>query len=201
MVEIILGYPKVNFIVRWINKFTFALTTWKLDDSLPNDPKSVLIFAPHTTNWDFIIMLLAAFAIGIRPQWIGKHTIFKGPLNWFFSALGGIPLDRSKKSNMVEQSVTTIKERDQIMVTLAPEGTRSEVDHWKSGFYHIANLTQVPIHFAYIDFPTKTAGFTGGFMPSGDIDADLKIIQDFYADKRGKFPEKTGIIQLKPKNP
>ncbi len=194
-----LSYRNLNPIIQSFCKLIYKLNTWKIEDTLPNDLKMIVILAPHTTNWDFLIMLTAAYSLRIKPQWLGKHTMFKGPLGWFYKILGGIPIDRTKKSNAVEQIVKVINERDQIVIGIAPEGTRSKTKYWKSGFYHIALMAKVPIHFAYIDFPSKTAGVTGGFMPSGDIDADLKIIQNFFADKRGKFPEKTGEIQFKPK--
>lgn len=201
LAENTLSFPKVNPIVKWFCLVFYKLSSWKIDNNIPDDPKSILVFAPHTTNWDFPIIISAAFAIGVRPQWFGKHTMFKGPLKWLYLVLGGIPLDRTQKTNMVEQSVNTIKERDQVMIGIAPEGTRSKSDHWKSGFYHIANLAQIPINFGYIDYPSRTVGIAGGFIPSGDIDADLKIIQDFFADKRGKYPEKMGKIQFRPKTP
>ena len=171
---------------------------WNLDDGLPNDPKIIIIIAPHTTNWDFIYMLMAAYALDLHPNWMGKKELFWGPLGWFFRSLGGIAVDRKKKSNVVEQTAEAIKQRDEIVLGLAPEGTRSKASYWRSGFYHIARLAEVPVAFAYLDYPSKTAGIVPGFTPSGDMDADMEIIRNFYQDKLGKYPENIGEIRFKP---
>jgi 1-acyl-sn-glycerol-3-phosphate acyltransferase len=193
------GYPRVHPLIQGICKFIYKLSRWKIDNRLPAQPKMVLVFAPHTTNWDFIYMLLAAFSVGIKPQWMGKKILFWGPFKWFFVPLGGIPTDRNKKMNKVAQTVEAIKQKDQVLIGIAPEATRSKSDYWKSGFYHIAHLAKVPINFAYIDYPRKTTGFAPGFTPCGDQKTDLALLRKFYADKRGgKFPQKIGKIQFKP---
>lgn len=193
-----LGYPRVHPVIQRVCIFLNGLIRWKVDNRLPNQPKMVLIFAPHTTNWDFIYLMLAAFSIGIRPQWMGKEALFRGPLKWLFVPLGGIPIDRSRRSNKVAQTVRTIRQHDQVIIGIAPEATRSKTEYWKSGFYHIAHLAKVPINFAYIDFPTRTTGFVSGFFPCGDLEADIKHLRKFYKNKRGKFPHKFGRICFRP---
>ena len=161
---------------------------------MPDQPKMVLIFAPHTTNWDFIYIMLATFSVGVKPQWMGKDALFWGPLKWIFGSLGGIPIDRSRRSNKVAETVRVIQQHPQVVIGIAPEATRSKTDFWKSGFYHIAHLAMVPINFAFIDFPSRTTGFAPGFIPCGDLDSDIKILRRFYSDKRGKYPQKFGKI-------
>jgi 1-acyl-sn-glycerol-3-phosphate acyltransferase len=186
------------FAVRLGTSF-LKLAGWTLDDRLPDDPKMVVIFAPHTTNWDFLYMLMAGYSLKLRPNWMGKKELFWGPLGWLFRKLGGIAVDRKQSKNVVEQTVEAIRQREQIILAIAPEATRSKAQYWRSGFYHIARLAEVPVHFAYIDFPSKTAGVAPGFIPSSDMDADMEIIRKFYADKRGKYPEKIGEIRFKPR--
>jgi 1-acyl-sn-glycerol-3-phosphate acyltransferase len=174
------------------------LTGWTVVDELPDDPKMVLIFAPHTTNWDFVHMLMAAYSVKIVPNWMGKKELFWGPLGWIFRKMGGIAVDRSKNLNTVEQNAAALRDSEKMILGIAPEATRSKVDYWRSGFYHIARLAEVPIHFAYIDYPTKTAGFVGGIVPSGNMAADMELIRAVYAGKRGKYPDEIGPIRFKP---
>lgn len=187
-----------QFAARLGSSF-LKLTGWTIDDRLPDDRKMVVIFAPHTTNWDFIYMLMAAYALKLKPNWMGKKELFWGPLGWLFRKLGGIAVDRKKSQNAVEQTAEVIRQRDQIILGIAPEATRSKAEYWRSGFYHIARLSDVPVHFAYIDYPSKTAGVAPGFIPNGDMDADMEIIREFYMDKSGKYPAKIGAICFKPK--
>jgi 1-acyl-sn-glycerol-3-phosphate acyltransferase len=158
----------------------------------------VVVFAPHTTNWDFVYMLMAAYALDLHPNWMGKKELFWGPLGWLFRAMGGIAVDRKRKSNVVEQTAEAIKQQDAIVLGIAPEATRSKASYWRSGFYHIARLAEVPVAFGYLDYPSKTAGIAPGFNPSGDLEADMEIIRGFYQDKRGKYPEEIGEIRFKP---
>jgi 1-acyl-sn-glycerol-3-phosphate acyltransferase len=171
---------------------------WTLDDRLPKDPKMVVVYAPHTSNWDFLYMLMAAYALGLHPNWMGKKELFWGPLGWLFRNLGGISVDRKKKTNVVEQTAQVFRERQSIILGIAPEATRSKAHYWRSGFYHIARQAGVSVHFAYLDYPNKTAGIAPGFVPSGDMDADMEIIREFFQDKIGKYPDGMGEIRFKP---
>jgi 1-acyl-sn-glycerol-3-phosphate acyltransferase len=171
---------------------------WTVDDRLPDDPKMVVVYAPHTSNWDFVYMLMTAYALDLHPNWMGKKELFWGPMKWVFRKLGGISVDRSKKSNVVEQTAEAISQMDEVVLGIAPEATRSKADYWRSGFYHIAKLAGVPVNFAYLDYPSKTAGIVPGFVPSGDMEADMKIIREFYQDKIGKYPGGMSDIRFKP---
>ena len=173
------------------------LTGWTVKVNLPDDPKMVIIFFPHTSNFDVLHALPAAFSIGLKPNWLVKDEISRGPLKGIFERLGAIPINRHSNENKVEQIAAAIREADRVMLGLSPEGTRGRTEYWRSGFYHIARLAQVPIHFAYIDYPSKTIGAEPGFIPTGDMQADMARIRAFYADKRGKFPENVGPVTFK----
>ncbi len=174
------------------------LFNWKLEPKdIPDFKKAVGIFAPHTSNWDFVVMLCAKFAWDIQVRYLGKHTLFKPPFGWFFRAFGGIPVERSAAHNMVEQVTEIMNTEERCLLAIAPEGTRSYTKYWKTGFYHIAHQVNVPIVMFYLDTKTRQIGFTEPFHTTGDIDADFKHFADFYADKTGFIPEFTSIVQTK----
>ena len=173
------------------------LTGWTINYELGDDPKMVLIFFPHTSNVDVLHAIPTAFTLGLKPNWLVKDELYFGPFKRILKKLGAIPINRHAKENKVEQIAQAIRDADRVILALSPEGTRSKTDYWRSGFYHIARLAQVPIHFAYIDYPSKTIGAAPGFIPTGDMDADMARIRAFYADKRGKFPEKVGPVKFK----
>jgi 1-acyl-sn-glycerol-3-phosphate acyltransferase len=182
----------------FMGKTFMRLAGWHIDDRLTRVPKMVVLYAPHTTNWDFVYMLMTAYAIGLHPSWMGKKELFWGPLGWVLKRTGGISVDRSGKHNVVEQTAEKIRQRKETVLGIAPEATRSKAGYWRSGFYHIARLAGVPVTFAYLDYPSKTAGIVDGFTPSGDMEADMQIIRAFYQSKRGKYPDKIGEIRFKP---
>ena len=178
-------------------KSIYRLSGWKIDYTLPDDKKMLIIFYPHTSNSDAIHAVLAAFALGLRPNWLIKNDWYRPPFRKLVRNLGAIPIERNKNENKVEQIAEAIRQADRIILGLSPEGTRSKTDFWRSGFYHIARLANIPIHFGFIDYPSKTVGAAPGFIPSGDIEADLEKIRTFYADKRGKHPERVGPIRFR----
>lgn len=177
-----------------------ALFGWKVVGEMPAEKKFVFIFAPHTSNWDFVIMMMTRFCFKMKPAYLGKHTLFKPPFGWFFRILGGIPVERSSSHNVVNDIVKIINERDEIALTLAPEGTRSKKPYWKSGFYHIANKAKVPLVLAFLDTKTKTLGIGETLNLSGDKEADMKVIREFYQDKKGFRPELASDIRLEVKD-
>ncbi len=161
------------------------------------DKKAVLIFAPHTSNWDFVTMIMAKFAYGVKVRYLGKHTLFTRPFGWFFRALGGLPVARHNNSDIVGQVVQLIEDSDQIFLALSPEGTRSFTPFWKTGFYLIAQRAQIPIVMFYLDTKTRTIGFGDLYHISGDINADMAKFRAYYADKEGYNPEKASLVQTK----
>jgi len=192
-------FRKPNKVMEWIGRGLFRLMGWEIDYRLPDDPKMLIIFAPHTSNWDVLHALGAACVLGLKPSWLVKSNIYIGPLKKVVDWLGGIPIDRHKNQNKVEGIANAIRETDQIIMGLCPEGTRSYTEYWRSGFYHIARLAKIPVHFGFIDYPSKTIGAHPGFIPTGDIEAEMKKIATFYQDKRGKHPKNVGPVRFKPR--
>ena len=172
---------------------------WTVHVDLPDTKKYVAIAAPHTSNWDFLLGIIAAKAVNLKVCWMGKHTIFRWPFGWFFRAIGGTPIHREQGRNHIQQLTDLFNRSEQLVLALAPEGTRSKTDHWKTGFHYIARAANVPIAMGYLDFGHKQVGIGGAFYPSEDIEADFKLIRKFYADRQGKNPENTSLIRVRPK--
>jgi 1-acyl-sn-glycerol-3-phosphate acyltransferase len=173
------------------------LLGWRLDQRLPDTRKYVVIGAFHTSNWDMPLGLLGLWALGLKPRWVAKHTLFRWPLGPVLKAIGGIPVDRRAHTGFIEHIASAYNASDELVVTIAPEGTRSKTRYWKTGFYYIALAAKVPIALGYIDYPNKRLGIGGALNPCGDIEADMAIIRDFYRDKTGLKPENQGQIRLK----
>lgn len=188
----------VPFILRLFGAITLRVSGWKIDGQPSGEAKYVAIFAPHTSNWDFPLMMSVIFVSGVRARWFGKQELFRWPIGGILRWMGGMPIDRSARQNMVEHIASALQESDEMVVGVAPEGTRSHSDYWKSGFYHIANQAQVPIVPAYLDYKRKAGGFGPPIMPSGDIEADIKLIGKFYEGVTAKFPHEVGQIAIRP---
>ncbi|MBC8191291.1 MAG: lysophospholipid acyltransferase family protein [Candidatus Marinimicrobia bacterium] len=180
-----------------LGKIWLKLTGWKYEGHLPTRGKYILICEPHTSNWDFIFLLAAMFMDRIKVSWLGKHTLFKKPFGGFMKWLGGIPIDRRSTHGVVEQIADHFAANENLMIALAPSGTRAKRDHWKSGFYHMAYSAQVPLLLGYVDFPTKTVGTGPLINLSGDIKKDMDMLREFYADIRGDHPELESDIILR----
>ncbi len=182
-----------------LSEWLLKLFGWQVQNQLPDFKKYVLIAAPHTSNWDFIVGIMARSASRTKMSFLGKGSLFKPPLGWWFRKLGGIPVYRNKRLNMVDQMVKVFNERKELILAMSPEGTRSKIQYWKSGFYHIAHKAKVPIVMATLDFKNKTINMGGKFFnPTGNIHADMKIIRAFYEKVQGKNPSKQGPIAVKP---
>jgi 1-acyl-sn-glycerol-3-phosphate acyltransferase len=171
---------------------------WRVQVTWPGTDKFVLIGAPHTSNWDFIYMLLFKFAIGINPYWVAKDSMFRWPWGGLWNKIGGIPVNRRSRNNFVDQMVEAFRQRDAMILVIAPEGTRSKVGYWKSGFYYIALGAGVPIALGFLDFGRKVGGLGPAIMPTGDIQTDFALIRNFYAGMKGKHPQRQGEIMLRP---
>lgn len=169
---------------------------WRMEGELPG-PKCVVIGAPHTSTWDFPIVMLLFWSLSIDARWVAKHTIFRWPIGWLMRALGGIPVDRTSTENFVSQAVERFAVSDRLVLAIAPEGTRKRTDYWRSGFYWIAHGAGVPIALLYADYERRVGGIGPSLTPSGDIESDMEKIRAFYADKVGKRPEKRGGIRLR----
>lgn len=177
------------------SKWLFHLFGWKTLVTLPEPKKSVICVAPHTSNWDFLIGKLGYLSLGRKSSFLIKKSWFFFPFNYLFTALGGIPIDRSKRTSVTTQMVEEFKRRESFQLAITPEGTRGLVDKWKMGFYHIAVSAEVPIQIAYFDYSKKEMGIKDIFYPTGDEVADLEKIQSYYKDITARFPEKFHLTQ------
>jgi 1-acyl-sn-glycerol-3-phosphate acyltransferase len=180
--------------MKWLCRLYLKIIGWKTASVLPpHVRKCVLVAAPHTSNEDYPICLATLYAAGVRIRFLAKNSLFKFPLGILMRATGGIPVDRSKNNNLVESMIRMFGERDDIIMMIPVEGTRSYVKEWKSGFYRTALGAGVPIALGYLDYGTKTAGFGDLFYPTGDYDKDLLEIQNFYRQFKAKYPEKSSL--------
>ncbi len=168
-------------VLRWLARQGLRLSGWRLEGELPPASRYVAIGAPHTSNWDFMLMLAVVLEYGLEFVWMGKNTLFRGPTAALFRWLGGIPIDRSRPGGMVEQAIAAFDERRHLVMVITPEGTRKQVARWKRGFYHVARGAGVPILLAYVDHGRKVAGLGPLFTPTDDVEADMAAIQAFYA--------------------
>lgn len=187
------NYTLVQSIARAILRF-FG---WRTQVKFPGTSKYVIIGAPHTSNWDFILMLLCITAERIPVNWMGKDTLFRGPMGRVMRSLGGIPVNRRESTGLVDQVAESFMGKDVMVIGITPEGTRSKTTRWRTGFYYIALKAQVPIVMGFFDYGNKVCGLGPSFIPSGDIEADFEIIRGFYAGMVGKIPSKQGKISLR----
>ncbi|MDP2076046.1 lysophospholipid acyltransferase family protein [Hydrogenophaga sp.] len=180
--------PVVNTLLRAFSIGFLKVTGWRVEGSLPAQAsRSVLIAAPHTSNWDLPYTLMVAFALRLNIQWMGKQGIFRAPFGGVMRWLGGIPVNREQSTNLVAASAKAIREADgPLQLIVPPEGTRSKTRYWKTGFYYIAREAQVPIVMAYMDYERKISGLGPLFEPTGDVEADMAAIKAFYAPFKGK---------------
>lgn len=149
-----------------------------------------MIAAPHTSNWDLLYARAAFYIMNIPVRYTIKKELFFFPLGSFLKALGGIPIDRKIKTNMVDKMIDLYTQYDELCILITPEGTRSYSNEWKKGFYHIANGANIPISLGYLDYAKKHAGVGPLIVPTGDYQKDLEVIQDFYRGITAKYPEK-----------
>ena len=163
---------------------------WRIEGTMPDLPKFVVIVAHHTSNWDFPIGLAVKWALGLDPRWLGKDTLFRAPLGWFMRANGGVPVKRSSRENVVEQTAHEFATREKFVLVLAPEGTRKRVDAWRSGFWHVAKRAGVPICCVALDWGRKVVRM-GPTVTADEDDATAGIarIRSYYADVQGYNPE------------
>ncbi len=184
-------------IKRLIGEAYLRVAGWKVEGERPPVDRYVIIAAPHTSNWDMPFMLAFAFIYDIPVKWMGKHTLFEGPKGTFFKWLGGLPIIRHRPGGVVGQMVEAFEDNESLVLMVPAEGTRSHVDYWKSGFYHIACGADVPVVLSYLDFGKKVGGIGPALKMTGDISADMDKIRAFYAGMQGLKPENVGVIRLR----
>lgn len=164
------------------------LARWRTVGRVPRS--GILVGAPHTSNWDWVAMLLLTWSDGVQARVLIKRELFRGPLAPLLRATGGIPLDRKNPGETVRSLLAEARKDDEFLLVLAAEGTRDKAEYWKSGFYRIAQQTGLPVSMGFIDGPSRTMGIGPTFTPSGDVGADMDRVRAFYADKRGIHPRK-----------
>lgn len=180
--------PKRGWRVgRLVGRAVFRAAGWSFPGSIPDIPKGVIIVAPHTSNWDFVIGAAAMLAMDLDARFLGKHTLFKGPLGVFMRWLGGIPVDRSLSgSGVVEDMVVQFNQSEQLILALAPEGTRKAVAQWKTGFHRIALAAGVPIVATALDWGRREIRFREPLLPTDDVTADVEVLQRFFTRATGR---------------
>lgn len=183
-------------VAQGLARRLLALFGWRLIYVPPPGAKAVLIFYPHTSNWDFIIGIVARAAADFSVQWAAKDTLFRPPFSWLWRRLGGIPVNRRIRTGFVAQMAAEFQRRDRMHLVIAPEGTRSLVPRWKSGFYHLAREAAVPLGIAFIDYDRREVGVLGYVDLGGDVHADMDRVRGFYAGRVGRNPELAGPIRL-----
>lgn len=170
-------------------QFTLNLMGWKVTNIIPEIPKCVIAVAPHTSNFDFIIGKLAYSSIGRTAHFLIKKSWFFFPFNIFFKSIGGIPVDRDRKTSTTDRLADEFKKRDKFQLAITPEGTRKRVKEWRKGFYFIALKAEVPIVLVTLDYGKKTVSFLDVFHPTGDVDEDIEIIKSKFIGIEGKHPK------------
>jgi len=185
------GFPqRGNGFSRALGKGFLGLFGWRLVDAFPDVPKAVVIGGPHTSNWDGIFTFAAMMQIGLDAHLMIKQSAVQGLHGPILRWMGALPIDRSQAGGVVEQSVEQFRGRDKFMMVVAPEGTRGGAAQWKTGFYHIAHKAGVPIVLATADYQKKEIAFPAVFQPTGDVDADVRQIQQYYAQVHPCHPER-----------
>lgn len=175
------------------------LAGWKFETGKPEVRKYVLLCWPHTSNWDGLLLVTLGRSIGLELEWMVKESWVNGPFGPVVKRIGAVPVNRSRSTNMVDQMVEQFRKRDSLVLAIPPEGTRSRVDYWKSGFYRIALGASVPVVPGYLDFSRKRAGLGPPIAMTGDVDADMDAIRAFYTAQNpiGRDPRKVGPIRLR----
>lgn len=177
------------FARRLVARIFWTFSRWRLvSEPAPARP-TVLIGAPHTSNWDFVFMLAITWRLDMRIRWLGKESLFRGWKGPIMKRLGGIPVDRAAPSGLVDEVLERIRSGEIFGLVVTPDGTRSGHTHWKSGFYRIAREAQLPVTLGYVDRTTMTTGLGPTIELTGDVSRDMDVIRAFYADKSGFRPE------------
>ena len=179
-----------NRLTRWVGRKLLALAGWRLEGEFPDEPKIVIAAAPHTSNWDFVVAMLAIMALGVRVSYLMKKEAFIWPFGKLFMWLGGIPLDRSSTEDTVQQIISWYDTHDQVWVVITPEGTRAKVEKWKTGFLRVVEGAKVPLLLVAWDYPGKTIVLDRIWSTTGDHVVDAEAIRNYINSKyQGRIPE------------
>jgi 1-acyl-sn-glycerol-3-phosphate acyltransferase len=179
-----------NALTRVLARLAMRLSGWRFEGELPNLAQFVVIVAPHTSNWDFAIGVMAMFALGVRGTFLGKHTLFRWPFGPVMRWLGGVPVDRSSPHNVVEQTTAFFRQRESLVLALSPEGTRRKLPEWRTGFYHVAKGAGVPIVPMAFDFSRRVFRIFPPVVPSEDRVADFERLRALFDASMARHPDR-----------
>lgn len=193
--------PPRRSLAERLGYLVLRLSGWRVVGIRPTAPRFLIIVAPHTSNWDFVVGLACGYGAGILSRWpcgfFVKAALFRAPLGSVFRALGGIPIDRSAPHDAVRRSVEILRQRERYLLVITPEGTRRRTERWRSGFYHIAANTGVPVVPVYFDYGRRECRIGPATEMRGDPEVDLEVFRRFYAGVRAKHPERFGPIRFR----
>jgi 1-acyl-sn-glycerol-3-phosphate acyltransferase len=178
-----------GWLGRVLGRLVLVAMRWRVEGELPNLGKFVVIAAPHTSNWDFVVGIAAKLALALGVRWLGKDSLFAQPFSGIMRALGGIPVDRATSHNVVMSMVGEFERRDRFVLAVAPEGTRATVERWRTGFYQIALGARVPIVIVALNWQQRALQIGPPFVTTGDVDADLRELQSRVASVAGLRPK------------
>ncbi|MEE2930994.1 MAG: 1-acyl-sn-glycerol-3-phosphate acyltransferase [Bacteroidota bacterium] len=178
---------------KLISKIIFSLLGWEIITSSYFPEKCIIVAAPHTSNWDFLFGRCFSYIVDIKPKYLAKSQLFIPVLGYLLKLNGGVPVYRDSKNDIVQQMVSLFQKHKKFILGIAPEGTRSKVEKWKTGFYYIALEAKVPIILTGIDYKKKVIGVIGKLIPTGDFNKDMKYIQDKFQYLYPKNPQNYNI--------
>lgn len=183
----VLHAPRLQKIFLWL----FKKIGWQLVGDLPREPKVIIAAAPHTTNWDFVYSCIIILAMNIKVSIMMKQQAFVWPVGKLWRWLGFVPIDRKQATNVVDQVAKEFQKRDKFWLVITPEGTRSKVKKWKTGFLRMAHAADVPVALVALDYPTKTLRFLRTFKSTGNFDEEVYQLMEEFKRYRGKHPDKS----------
>lgn len=191
----LLGVRRHFLVRRTVARALLRISGWRTVGTVP--AKGILVGAPHTSNWDWVLTMLLAWDNGVQIRLLVKDAFFRGPLAPIMRATGAVELDRTNPGATIRALLADSETDEAFLLGIAAEGTRSRAEYWKSGFYRISRQTGIPVTLAFLDAPSKTVGWGPTFELSGDVGADMDRIREFYADKTGIKPEGTTVPRLR----
>ena len=184
------GYPRAHRVLcPSLGRAALRLSGWTIQGGLPELPKYVIIVAPHTSNWDFPVGVAALFALDLDAHWFGKDSLFREPMGTILRMLGGRAVHRETPEGVVAEMAASVRAESQFIIALAPEGTRKKVDHWRSGFYRIAQAADVPIVAVWFDWSRREIGINPPMRVTGDLASDVAALQALFRPAMARNPK------------
>ncbi len=187
--------------MKWLADKYSKWIGWTFVGQVPDIPKMIILGAPHTSNWDFVLFLASLRQFEMKVSFVGKHTLFRWPFGFLFRRWGGIPVDRSKPRGLVKQVADAFEDADEMILVVTPEGTRQPVPHWKAGFIWIAEAANVPVVPAGVRGTDRTVDMGPAIPYEGDLTAFMDQLRSYYADKDGWRPEGKGPVRIRKERP